>query len=159
MAEAKIDEEKKQKEVEVDYDTISDKELVELIKNKSSEVLVIDVRDPDPEEGDYLGGNIINSVNIPSYDFVDKLPEIINTKNLSDNGIKTVVIVGMMSKSRGPQCYRLYNKAKHLLITNDNKLDNNEFNNIVSKIELDGKSIENLKNQKLSVIYFLIISF
>mmetsp|Transcript_5644 Transcript_5644/g.4933 ORF Transcript_5644/g.4933 Transcript_5644/m.4933 type:complete len:105 (-) Transcript_5644:64-378(-) len=72
------------KEIEVDYDTITDKELIEKLKKNDKDILIIDVRDPDPEEGDYIGGNIKGSINIPTFDFVDKLPEIITPKNLEE---------------------------------------------------------------------------
>ena len=106
----------------VDYDTITDKELIALMKANASEILLIDVRDPDEEEGDFIGGHIKGAINIPTFDFVDNLPELITAKNVSEK--KNVVIYGMNSKARGPQSYRLYMKAKQALISADDKKDN-----------------------------------
>eukprot|EP00483_Globobulimina_turgida_P012112 UN12134 len=138
------------KEIEVDYDTISDKDLIEFMK-KPSELLIIDVRDPDKPDGDFLGGNICGAVNIPSFDLVDKLPEIITEKNLEEK--KTIVFLCMMSKGRGPQTYRLYNKAREALLKPvEKKDDNDEFNKIVSSIKLNDKSLALLQEQKIFVL-------
>ena len=145
---------KEVKEAPVDYDTMTDKQLIESIKANSKELLIIDVRDPDPEDGDYIGGNIKGSVNIPSYDVVDKLPEIITKENLNEK--KTVIFTCMMSKGRGPQSYRLYNKARDML-TGDKKDDakqkgNDAFNEICSTIKLDDEQVNKLKQQKVFVL-------
>mmetsp|Transcript_5643 Transcript_5643/g.4932 ORF Transcript_5643/g.4932 Transcript_5643/m.4932 type:complete len:212 (-) Transcript_5643:206-841(-) len=143
------------KEIEVDYDTIDDKQLIEKLKKNASEVLIIDARDPDPEEGDYIGGNIKGAVNIPSFDFVDKLPEIITSKNLEEK--KTIIFTCMMSKGRGPQIYKLYNKARDTLTKDadkggDDAKKDDEFSKIVSTIKLDDKCKTLLKDQKAFVL-------
>ena len=58
---------------------MSPQELESLIKSKSSDYLVVDVRDSD-----YSGGNIKGAVNIPSEQFLVKLHKLIDdTKNVS----------------------------------------------------------------------------
>eukprot|EP00484_Ammonia_sp_Unknown_P001131 CAMPEP_0197022610 /NCGR_PEP_ID=MMETSP1384-20130603/3439_1 /TAXON_ID=29189 /ORGANISM="Ammonia sp." /LENGTH=203 /DNA_ID=CAMNT_0042450679 /DNA_START=95 /DNA_END=706 /DNA_ORIENTATION=+ len=152
------DDEKKQDaaaaaKVEHDYETVDDKQLIELMKAKASEVLIVDVRDPDEEEGDYQGGHVKGSINVPSFDVVDKLPELITANNVKEK--KTVVFLCMAGKGNSPQSYRSYNKARSLLTKGDAKKDDSkddEFTKIVHSIKLDANSLELLKQQKVYVL-------
>ena len=58
---------------------MSPEELKALIKSKSGDYLVVDVRDDD-----YRGGNIKGGINIPSEEFLLKLHQLIDdTQNVS----------------------------------------------------------------------------
>lgn len=58
---------------------ISPQQLEALIKSKSHDFLVVDVRDDD-----YRGGNIKGGINIPSEQFLRKLHKLIDdTRHLS----------------------------------------------------------------------------
>eukprot|EP01083_Nonionella_stella_P009034 26183_1 len=141
------------KPAELDYETITDKELIALMKMNAKEVLVIDVRDPD-KDGDFLGGNIKGAMNIPTYNFVDQLPNLITEENVAEK--KTVVFLCMMSKGRGPQTYRLYDKAREFLGKDKKDADDADkddgFTKEVSKIKLSDKGLASLKAQKVAVL-------
>lgn len=139
--------------IKVDYDQITDKEVIEMMKDDADQILIIDVRDPDLEEGDFPGGKIKGAVNVPTFDFVDTLPQIITKDNASK---RTVIFVSMTSQARGPQCYRLYKKARSLLCDKkeaaDSEAKEDEFTKIVNSIKLDEKDKEALLAQKVFVL-------
>eukprot|EP00485_Elphidium_margaritaceum_P003962 CAMPEP_0202686576 /NCGR_PEP_ID=MMETSP1385-20130828/2327_1 /ASSEMBLY_ACC=CAM_ASM_000861 /TAXON_ID=933848 /ORGANISM="Elphidium margaritaceum" /LENGTH=207 /DNA_ID=CAMNT_0049341177 /DNA_START=109 /DNA_END=732 /DNA_ORIENTATION=+ len=140
-------------QIKYDFEQIDDKKLIELIKSKASELLIVDVRDPDEEDGDYVGGNVKGSVNIPTFDFVEKLPEIITDKNLQAKN--TVVFYCMSGKGSSVDAYKLYNKARSTLTASADKKDDktdDEFAKIVATIKLDDKQRELLKSQKTYVL-------
>merc|ERR1712048_789611 len=117
---------------------------IALLQKAADQTLIIDVRDPDAEEGDFPGGNIKGAVNVPTFDFVDTLPQIITKDNMAKS---TVVFVSMTSQARGPQCYRLYNKARSMISgkkVSDSEAKEDEFTKIVSAIKLDDKDKEAL---------------
>lgn len=60
--------------------------------------LVIDVRDSD-----HIGGNIVNSLHIPSDSFNDTMAMKSLFKTISDNNINNVVFHCMLSQQRGPR--------------------------------------------------------
>eukprot|EP01083_Nonionella_stella_P161670 529823_1 len=83
-----------------DTDYMSCDELAIKIKKKHTNMLVIDVRDPNI---DYNGGHIPNAVNIPYDKFDDSMEEIIQ-HILSIDKLSQVIIHCMESKHRGPRC-------------------------------------------------------
>merc|ERR1712087_492385 len=137
----------------LDYETITDKEGIDLMKASAGELLVIDVRDASAEDGDYAGGNIKGCVNVSFSDFVDKLPEILSADNVSSR--KTVVLASLSGKNRSPNCFRYYKKARELLsnaAAAKEESAEDDFSKIVASIKLDDKQLAALKAQDLRVL-------
>lgn len=92
------------------FEFISVQELTETIKDKSKiphkDYIVVDVRDLD-----HNGGNIVNSINVPSVIFLDRVDELL--KNHKDTPL--IVFHCMQSQIRGPSCARKYIKRKEEL--------------------------------------------
>ncbi|KAF9779656.1 Rhodanese-like protein [Thelephora terrestris] len=87
------------------YKYISPQELETLIKSKSKDYLIVDVRDDD-----YRGGNIKGGRNIPADQFHLKVHQLIDdTQNVSK-----IIFHCALSQQRGPKAARIYSEARLL---------------------------------------------
>ncbi|KLO08675.1 Rhodanese-like protein [Schizopora paradoxa] len=88
------------------YRYINGDDLSRLIKSEKKpheDYVVVDVRDDD-----YVGGNIANSVNHPSYTFEDNVNRLVEkTKKVS-----MVIFHCALSQQRGPKAARIYAEAR-----------------------------------------------
>jgi rhodanese-related sulfurtransferase len=90
----------------VDLPRISRETLASIIRNNPSEVTVIDVRDSD-----YIGGHIVNGINVPTHTHDYRMPELVRT--LKDQ--ETVVFHCALSQQRGPSSALRYLREKERL--------------------------------------------
>ncbi|KAF9643280.1 Rhodanese-like protein [Thelephora ganbajun] len=84
---------------------ITPQELEALIKSKSSDYLVVDVRGDD-----YRGGNIKGGINIPSEKFLLKLHQLIDDTQT----VSKIIFHCALSQQRGPKAARIYTEARLL---------------------------------------------
>jgi rhodanese-related sulfurtransferase len=87
----------------VDLPRISRENLASIIRQTPSEVTVIDVRDSD-----YVGGHIVNGINVPTHTHDYRMPELVRT--LKDQ--ETVVFHCALSQQRGPSSALRYLREK-----------------------------------------------
>jgi rhodanese-related sulfurtransferase len=90
----------------VDLPRISRENLASIIRQTPSEVTVIDVRDSD-----YVGGHIVNGINVPTHTHDYRMPELVRT--LKDQ--ETVVFHCALSQQRGPSSALRYLREKERL--------------------------------------------
>jgi rhodanese-related sulfurtransferase len=90
----------------VDLPRISRETLASIIRKNPSEVTVIDVRDSD-----YIGGHIVNGINVPTHTHDYRMPELVRT--LKDQ--ETVVFHCALSQQRGPSSALRYLREKERL--------------------------------------------
>lgn len=77
--------------------------LASLVRSKSSDLAVIDVRD-----NDYIGGHIVNGLNVPTHTHDYRIPELVRT--LKDKEV--VVFHCALSQQRGPSSALRYLREK-----------------------------------------------
>jgi rhodanese-related sulfurtransferase len=87
----------------VDLPRISRETLASIIRKNPAEVTVIDVRDSD-----YIGGHIVNGINVPTHTHDYRMPELVRT--LKDQ--ETVVFHCALSQQRGPSSALRYLREK-----------------------------------------------
>lgn len=85
---------------------ISREKLATLVRSKSPSLAVIDVRDSD-----YIGGHILNGINVPVHTHDYRMPELVRT--LKDK--QTVVFHCALSQQRGPGSALRYLREKERL--------------------------------------------
>lgn len=85
---------------------ISRETLASLVRSKSPSLAVIDVRDSD-----YIGGHIVNGLNVPTHTHDYRMPELVRT--LKDK--ETVVFHCALSQQRGPSSALRYLREKERL--------------------------------------------
>lgn len=85
---------------------ISREKLATLVRSKSPSLAVIDVRDSD-----YIGGHILNGINVPVQTHDYRMPELVRT--LKDKQI--VVFHCALSQQRGPSSALRYLREKERL--------------------------------------------
>jgi rhodanese-related sulfurtransferase len=90
----------------VDLPRISRETLASIIRKNPSEVTVIDVRDSD-----YIGGHIVNGINVPTHTHDYRMPELVRT--LKDQ--ETVVFHCALSQQRGPSSALRYLRERERL--------------------------------------------
>jgi rhodanese-related sulfurtransferase len=90
----------------VDLPRISRETLASIIRKNPSEVTVVDVRDSD-----YIGGHIVNGINVPTHTHDYRMPELVRT--LKDQ--ETVVFHCALSQQRGPSSALRYLREKERL--------------------------------------------
>lgn len=85
---------------------ISREKLATLVRSKTPNLAVIDVRDSD-----YIGGHILNGINVPVHTHDYRMPELVRTlKNK-----QTVVFHCALSQQRGPSSALRYLREKERL--------------------------------------------
>lgn len=89
-----------------DLPRISREKLASLIRSKSPTLAVIDVRDSD-----YIGGHIVNGLNVPTHTHDYRMPELVRTLKDKD----TVVFHCALSQQRGPSSALRYLREKERL--------------------------------------------
>jgi len=82
---------------------ISREDLAALVRSKSPSLAVIDVRDSD-----YVGGHILNCMNVPVHQHDHRMPELVRTLKDKD----TVVFHCALSQQRGPSSALRYLREK-----------------------------------------------
>jgi rhodanese-related sulfurtransferase len=90
----------------VDLPRISRETLASIIRKNPSEVTVVDVRDSD-----YIGGHIVNGINVPTHTHDYRMPELVRT--LKDQ--ETVVFHCALSQQRGPSSALRYLRERERL--------------------------------------------
>ncbi|KIY46691.1 Rhodanese-like protein [Fistulina hepatica ATCC 64428] len=84
-------------------------ELVDIIKSGKvarKDYLIIDVRDDD-----YIGGHIVNSLNIPSRELNDSDKARRDLVKRAEN-VELVIFHCMLSQERGPKAARIYRETR-----------------------------------------------
>lgn len=92
---------------------MSREKLATLVRSKSSSLAVIDVRDSD-----YIGGHIVNGINVPTHTHDYRMPELVRT--LKDKDV--VVFHCALSQQRGPSSALRYLREKERLQSVNSKV-------------------------------------
>lgn len=96
-----------------DLPRMSREKLATLVRSKSSSLAVIDVRDSD-----YIGGHIVNGINVPTHTHDYRMPELVRT--LKDKDV--VVFHCALSQQRGPSSALRYLREKERLQSVNSKV-------------------------------------
>lgn len=122
-----------------DLPRISREKLATLVSSKSPSLAVIDVRDSD-----YIGGHIVNGINVPTHTHDYRMPELVRTLKDKD----TVVFHCALSQQRGPSSALRYLREKERLESLEGKnaddADTNANANVVgmkADVTRDGNGV------------------
>ncbi|KAJ4482284.1 Rhodanese-like domain-containing protein [Lentinula aciculospora] len=123
---------------------ITGDELAELIrsgKTPKKDYLVVDVRDDD-----YVGGNIVGGVNMPSREFLNNVDLLV--KETKD--VPLVIFHCALSQVRGPKAARIYKETRYNVLSETKSASPNivlvlrdGFTGFQAKYKDDAKLIEN----------------
>ncbi|THV03077.1 Rhodanese-like protein [Dendrothele bispora CBS 962.96] len=123
---------------------ITSDELAEIIRSDKvpkKDYLVVDVRDDD-----YIGGNIIGAVNMPSRDFLMNVDNLVkDTKE-----VPIMVFHCALSQVRGPKAARIYKETRQNVLSETDSTSPTQvlvlrdgFTGFQSKFKDDLKLVEN----------------
>eukprot|EP01084_Bolivina_argentea_P317034 549616_1 len=125
------------------WQSIERSEVKKMIDLNTNDFVIIDVRTP---QFDYYGGHIIESVNIPSNVFENKLPKTV----MKYCGYKSVIIHCMYSQMRGPHCCNFYYNALQEICKNyKSKVETPIFQNSLHRLNKIYHKIDDIKYEQL----------